>query len=221
LDPVWLFEHIADEVWITTTPDEQIPHPSTYPLYHTNLWRIWRWLRANKKANPTITPKQESIDRVKQLLEDYKVPEKFVTLQPLFDAGYNQHRNAPVGWWREVTDKLCAHFPVVLLGTPQSALKFGKHEKAYSLWDNDLSPMDSLALLYLAQVHAGGETGLSLWAAVFKRPTVAIYATWSDTGGHFPMDCRPLSCGAPVEWAPIGKEPEKTVDQVIRLFPAE
>ncbi len=201
LDAVWLFNGIADEVWLTERKGEHIEHPGAYPLYHTNLWRIWLWLRNNKTAVPQVKPKQESIERTQQLRKQYKVPEKYITLQPLFDAPYNAHRNAPIEWWRGVTKKLKNDYPIVLLGTSESAKGFKPMEGVYPLWDEKLTPMDSLALIRDGAAHIGGETGLTLWAPFFDRPTVAIYSYWSTTGGSFPMDCRPMPFGAPVEHA--------------------
>lgn len=217
LDAVWLFDGIADEIWLTERKDEYIAKPNAYPLYHTNLWRIWLWLRDHKIFVPTIKPKPENLERVRYLLEQYKAPKKFVTFHPLFDAKYNISRNAPISWWYEVADKLTKTTPTVLIGSYQVAQQFKPLAGAYPLWDEKLSPMDSLALIYTASAHIGGETGLSLWASMFNVPTVAVYSYWHPTSGHFPMDCRPIPFKAPVEHALLGGRPEAVIEALRKV----
>lgn len=204
LDAAWLFAGVADDIWMMEHKDEHIDKPRAYPLYHTNLWRIWLWLRSNRTVEPVIQPKPESMERARQLLKDYKVPAKFMTIQPLFDAAYNKGRNAPIPWWRALTEQLKDKFPVVMLGSQAVAQKFQPMAGVYPLWEQKLSPMDSMALMSMSTAHLGGETGLTLWSAMFRRPTLAAYSYWSPTSGHFPMDCRPIPMGAPVEHVPLG-----------------
>ena len=218
LNATWLFAGLADEVWLTEHKDEHIDNPGAYPLYHTNLWRIWHWLRQHKTVEPTIQPKAESLERAKQLLVQYKVPSRFATLQPLFDAGYNKHRNAPVAWWRRLAECIRGDVPLVMVGSYGVGQQFGKLDGVYPLWDERLSPMDSLALIRLSSVHAGGETGLTLWSTMFKRPTVALYAQWKTMAIEPAADCRPIPFGAPLEPAQLGGNELVIAEQVKRML---
>jgi hypothetical protein len=218
LDAVWLFSGVADDIWMMERKDEHIDRPKAYPLYHTNLWRIWLWLRSHRTVDPVIKPKPESLERARQLLKDCKVPAKFLTVQPLFDAAYNKGRNAPIPWWRALTEKLKEKFPVVMLGSQSVAQQFKPMEGIYPLWEQRLSPMDSMAIMSLSSAHLGGETGLTLWSAMFKRPTLAAYSYWSSTMGHFPMDCRPISLGAPVEHVPLGGNIKYVLEKAEKVF---
>ena len=217
LDAKWLFNGIADEIWLTERKDEHIANPGAYQLYHTNLWRIWYWLRYNKTVIPTIEPKPAGLERARQLLAHYKVPERFVTFQPLFDAPYNKIRNAPIVWWRAVAEKLREVAPLVMIGSYAVGQQFRQMDGVYPLWDAKLSPMDSLALIRLGATHVGGETGMTLWASMFRRPTVAVYARWSSSSGKYPMDCRPLSFGAPVVHAQLSGDAAGVAEKVKQL----
>jgi hypothetical protein len=218
LDAVWLFSGVADQVWMMDRKDEHIERPKAYPLYHTNLWRIWLWLRSNRTVDPVIKPKPESMERARQLLKDCKVPAKFMTVQPLFDAGYNKGRNAPIPWWRAVTEQLKLKYPVVMLGSHTVAQQFQPMAGVYPLWEHRLSPMDSLAVLSMSAAHLGGETGLTLWSAMFRRPTLAAYSRWGTTTSHFPMDCRPIPMGAPVEHVPLGGDAKHVLAKAEKML---
>jgi hypothetical protein len=203
LDIEWMFRGIADELWIAESSTEEIPKPAAYVMYHTNMWRIWLWLRKNKICRPSIQPKPENCTKVRALLDKHKLYSGFITIQPLYDAAYNQHRNAPPGWWAELCEEIGKICPVVLIGTKDSAAKMRTPKNCYPLWNEDLDPMDSLALISMAAVHVGGETGTTLWAPILNIPTAAVYIHWGDTGGHFPMDCRPMQFEKPVRHIPL------------------
>lgn len=207
LDSNWVFKDIADEVWMVERPNEKFIMPNGYVLYHANLWRIWRWLHRHCDVVPSIRPPANSIQKVSDLLKKYGVPPCFVTLQPLCDAGYNTHRNAPASWWHQVAEIVSQSFPVVLLGSKQNARAEFATRRIFPLWNEDLSPMDSLALISLARSHIGGETGMTLWSAIFHVPTVAVYANWSESNSKSPVDVRPISFKAPVEFARLSGSP--------------
>ena len=79
--------------------------------------------------------------------------------------------------------------------------------------------MDSLALIFSSRAHIGGETGLTLWAPFFDRPTVAVYSYWSTAGGkHFPMDCRPMPFGAAVEHAMLKGNPDEVAEKLKKVL---
>lgn len=204
LDIKWMFGDIADELWIADTATEEIAKPPAYQMYHTNMWRIWLWLRKNKICNPAIKPKLENVEKMRKLLDERKIPAGFVTLQPLYDAYYNTHRNAPPEWWAALAEEVGKIRPVVLIGTTESAAKMRTPNNCYPLWQNKLSPMDSLALISMSALHIGGETGTTLWAPIFQIPTVGVYMHWGDTGGHFPQDCRPMSFNHQVRHVLLG-----------------
>jgi ADP-heptose:LPS heptosyltransferase len=218
LDAEWMFKGIANEIWVSDTHEEFIPKPAAYPMYHTNMWRIWMWLRKHKIGKPTIRPKDDNIRRMDELLHKLKVPRPFVTIQPLYDAKYNTHRNAPPAWWQMVAGEVGRLKPVVLIGTQESAKQMEKIPlNCFPLWKHDLTPMDSLALISMAEAHIGGETGTTLWAPIFNIPTLGVYTHWGDTGGHFPMDCRPMPFEKQVRHLPLNGNPT-TVNKSLELL---
>jgi hypothetical protein len=194
----WLFKDIADELWVVEEPGEVVKRPEGQTLYHVTMWRIWRWLMFNKIVVPTIRPMPESVERMKTILDRYKVPSKYITVQPLFDATYDKFRNANVTWWASVLNTLQTQFPVVVLGLRENAdkLKVSGHN-LYPIWQESINAMESLAIISRSSVHVGGATGLTLWAPIFQISTLACYIGWSAHPGK-KTDTRPLSFGAPV-----------------------
>jgi hypothetical protein len=77
--------------------------------------------------------------------------------------------------------------------------------------------MTSLALIYEAKVHTGGTTGTTLWAPIFKIPTLAAYATWAEHDGKR-TDTRPLSFGAPVVSGQLGGDTQELAATAFSLF---
>jgi ADP-heptose:LPS heptosyltransferase len=218
LDAEWMFSEIANEIWISDSHEEFIPKPNAYTMYHTNMWRIWLWLRKHKICKPTLRPKADSLKRMDQLLHKLKVPRPFVTVQPLYDAKYNTFRNAPPTWWQMLASEAGKMRPVVLIGTETSAKQMVKVPRnCFPLWDHALSPMDSMALISMAEAHIGGETGTTLWAPIFNVPTIGVYLHWGDTGGHFPMDCRPMPFGSQVRHMSLNGSPD-TVNKSLSLL---
>jgi len=206
LDAAWLGAGIADELWETSYQEEPMPRPHAYPLYHAPMGRIWRWLRRNKKAVPSIRPKPAAVARAADVLAQYKVPSHFITLQPLWDASYNTYRNAPVYWWQAVCEKLARVAPVVLVGAHWNAAKMSLPKNTFPVWREHLSSMETLAIISKAAAHVGGETGTTIWAPIFKIPTVAVYQQW-DSWETKHLDVRPISFGAPVVHAQLSGDP--------------
>ena len=197
----WLFDGIADEVWVVEHPKERIARPAGQTLYHVTMWRIWRWLMFNKIVEPTIMPTVAAMKRADEILAQYGVPPKFTTVQPLFDAGYDKYRNAPADWWRHVIHQISIDMPVVVLGLPNNARKMQiKGDKVHPIWETPMDAMVTLAIIAKAAAHVGGATGTTLWAPIFKVPTLACYVYWGPHPGK-KTDTRPLSFGSPVVYA--------------------
>ena len=219
LPGVWLFKDIADEVWVTEYPNEEIPHPPGGTLYHVSMWRIWLWLAANKVVTPSITPTDAAKDRAQAIRRHYGIPDKYITLQPLWDAGYDRYRNEGPTWWHRVVYHLSKKLPVVLLGTPANALKMPKVPGTFPVWEKPVDIMTSLALIEGAATHVGGETGTSLWAPVLQTPTVALYRHWGhQRGKSTPTDTRPMSFGKPVVFSKLGGDATQTIYTVASVY---
>jgi hypothetical protein len=214
----WLFRSIADELWVVEHVGEHIPRPTGQTLYHVTMWRIWRWLMVHKTVNPTIRPTQEAMARALELLKKYDAPTKFVTCQPLFDAGYDKYRNAPASWWRELAVSMRGAMPVVLLGLPSSADKMPlAGDNVIPLWREEMDAMTTLAVICHGSLHVGGATGTTLWAPIFKIPTLACYAGWSPHPGRR-TDTRPMSFGSPVVYAHLGGDAKHVAMQALGVY---
>jgi len=217
----WLFKDIADEIWNMESVEEKIPRPVGDCLYHTDVWRIWKWVRRNAKFKPTIKPLPEAYESVRVKMASLKIPEKFITVQPLFDAGYGLFRNSPPPWWSEVCSVLSAKFPVVIIGDIKNSKVMGSPPGTYPLWETGINPMESLAVISMAQAHVGGETGTSLWAPILNTPVVAVYKAWDEYVKGW-TDTRPLSFGKPVIRFPLNSNPGDAVKYVeMALMPAK
>jgi hypothetical protein len=198
----WLFAGLADEIWQAEFPGEPVPFPDGQSLYHVSLWRIWRWLAQKKVMQESaLRPPPEAMVKARSLLDKLHVPSRFVTLQPLFDAQYETRRNATPAWWGEVARQMSTRMPVVLLGHPLCE-SMPVPKGTYPCWRHGLSTMESLAVLSLSSLHVGGQTGLTLWSALFKVPTIAAYRGWTWNFGKG-TESRPISFGAPVIYAPL------------------
>jgi hypothetical protein len=202
LDTQWLFNGIADELWIADKFGETIAIPQGTTLYHTKIWGIWEWLRKNCCAVPSIRPTTESLERAAALLQKHSVPECYVTVQPLFDAPYNKFRNAPVSWWETLVQTIAKRLPVVVLGAKANVKPGFAGPNVFPLWTEDLTPMDSLALMKKGYAHVGGETGLTLWAGLLHVPTLALYSSCSAS---LP-EVRPIGFKAEVRVASLKME---------------
>jgi hypothetical protein len=214
----WLFGSIADELWIVEEHGEQIMRPPGQTLYHVTMWRIWRWLMLHKTFKPTIRPPMENMNKARELLKQYGAPSKFITCQPLFDAGYDKYRNAPVGWWRDLAIAFRGAMPVVLLGLPENSNRMPVGgENIIPLWKTEMDAMTTLAVICHSALHVGGATGTTLWAPIFNIPTLACYIEWSPHPGRR-TDTRPMSFGAPVVYAQLGTEPKSVALQALGIY---
>jgi hypothetical protein len=77
--------------------------------------------------------------------------------------------------------------------------------------------MDTLAVVSKATAHVGGETGVTIWAPIFKIPTVAVYRQWEGWEREH-LDVRPISFGAPVAHAQLLGEPAEVVRRIGDLW---
>ena len=204
----WLFNGIADELIVFTRINEKSSLPIGERLYHVNLWRIWSWLTRHRSVDPKIKPLPEAVCRVDKLLYKHKVPRPFAVVNPLFDAKYDTYRNQTVQWWHDVVFKLGSTIPVVLIGAMTSVKHMKMPDNIFPLCNEDLNPMESLAVINQAGLYIGGATGMTLWAAIFKIPVLACYKVWAPHPGK-KTDTRPISCGAPVVFCPLGNTPEQ------------
>lgn len=213
----WLFEGIIDELWVVDRKKESAPRLSGENLYHVSLWRIWRWLAKNKTFIPTISPLLSAFETARVKLDELGVPEKFMTVHPLFDAEYDKFRNGGVSWWEGLCERFSREFSTVILGKESSAEKMRVSGKAYPIWKCRLNPMESMAVMFMARVHVGGMTGLTLWSAIFRVPTLAVYPVWQEHRNRG-TDARPISFGAPVVWGLLGGDLDKLTGQTQELW---
>lgn len=214
----WFCSGIADEIWQAEGPGEQLPLPPGQNLYHVSMWRIWRWLMANRAVTRLpLRPPPAVVEKVKGILNARHVAERFVTLQPLYDATYETHRNAPPVWWSTLAQRLSVRMPVVLLGNPASAGICSAPAIVHELWKYNLTPMESLAAISLSSLHIGGATGTTLWASIFGVPLMAAYRTWSWHSGRG-VDSRPISFGAPVLYVPLAGTPDDVAFRAWNAF---
>lgn len=203
-DAEWLFAGLADEIWTSRTTDFEggacgwpSVSPGWRPLYNRSMWSIWRGLRTRWRElpHPGIKLKAEALQRAERYREVHRVPCCYVTMQPLYDAQYNRYRNFPVDWWYALYARLTREgISVVVLDKPNSFFlqTYGRNIRFYST----CSVMTNLALAGSAHVHIGGETGLTLWAAILGVPIAAVYKFWGIMNR---MDYRPIPFGAPIE----------------------
>jgi hypothetical protein len=214
----WLFSGIADELWIAEEPGEQIMRPPGQTLYHVTMWRIWRWLMSHKTVKPAIRPTNEAMSKARELLKKHNAPTRFVTCQPLFDAGYDKYRNAPVEWWHSLVSALRGPMPVALLGLPENAgrMPLDGHN-IIPLWNEKVDAMVTLALICHSALHIGGATGTTLWAPIFQIPTLACYVGWSPHPG-MRTDTRPMSFGAPVVYAQLGGDVKSVALNALGIY---
>jgi hypothetical protein len=204
----WLFSGLADEIWQAEGSNEALPPAPGQALYHVSMWRIWRWLVHNRKVGRLpLRPPAAATDKVRGILKELRVAERFTTLQPLFDAHYEKHRNAPPAWWSTAAQRMSARMPVLILGDPATAGSMPCPPGAHALWKFGLTSMESLAVISLSALHVGGATGTTLWASIFGVPLLAAYRSWEWHTGKG-VDSRPISFGAPVIYMPLDSAPE-------------
>lgn len=216
LSASWLFKEIADEIWKTSSGGETVRRPNGDALYVKTLWAFWKSFRRSARTlDPVICPDDISMFRADTLLQEMKVPARYVTLQPLFDAKYDRHRNQSPAWWQALVERTAGRMPTVVLGVHPNLKHIKLPHNCYPIIARGVDPMVSLALIYKGVMHAGGATGTTLWAPILKRPTVAIYKTWAPMGG---TDVRPISFGRPVIFSPLHDSPEGTASRLSVVY---
>jgi hypothetical protein len=227
LDMAWCFNAIADEVSVRETPNEPMkcpPGEEAFNPWKTHMWERWRQYMFHRDFEPTIMPTQAVMDKADSYLAQYKVPPRFAVLQPLCDAGYHKYRNAPQAWWSLVCKELTTlGVPTVVIGPAQHMRGINVHG-CYRLYEACTNPYESMGVTCRSAVHAGGETGLPLWAGIFRIPVVALFRQWRAGGGEGKykdktnFDYRPISFGAPVVFAQLGGEPGKVARTIHLTF---
>jgi hypothetical protein len=208
-----MFPKITDELVVVET-NERLFMPRGDRLYYNSLWRLWSGFRRRCNFKPDIAPTQESQFKASGVLKDIGLDNtEYVTVQPLFDATYNKHRNAPPYWWRLLCARLRkSGFRVLIVGPEAMSKSFKVPEGCYSSLPHGCNPMDSLALIHGAKAHFGGETGLTLWSAIMQVPTFAFYRErdWNGTGPiNFGGGTWRFDIGGPVD------QPVETLSQLI------
>lgn len=218
----WVFGGIADEVWETSRIGEKFAAPNAIPIRPVHLWDDWFKLRSVRTVFPTIQPPKEYITKARTFLNQFKVPEKYVLYQPLMDAGYHHYRNAPPSWYKAVLDLIAPKVPVVVATAPGWTEKLRPHPKAIKSSINDDSPLLTMALSAMSSVHCGGETGLPLWASLFKVPVVAMFRHWKyyfdSRRNNALYDYMPMDCGKPVVYAQLESDPKEVADKILETF---
>jgi len=153
--------------------------------------------------------------RADTLLQDLKVPGNYVTIQPLFDAHYDKHRNQKASWWQAVVERMSGRVPTVVLGVHPNLKHIRLPGNCYPMIARGVDPMVSLALIAKASMHVGGATGTTIWAPILKVPTVAIYRSWGPTGGS---DVRPIGFGRSIIYSPLQDTPEGTATRIAKAY---
>lgn len=176
---LWVFGEIADEIWLIDDYREIIHKPEADPLYTMLIWEWWYHFNKRKgyeDLKPTIRPPQRNMLAVRGLKDEWGLPDRYATIQPLFDAPYATYRNQPPEFWEEIITYLAPKIPLVVLGNPANVPKMITHHKAYSGWSRGLSVLDSIAMIAGSALHIGGETGTTIWSSVLGTDTYGIYA---------------------------------------------
>lgn len=216
----WLLSGIADELWEAEYGNEYIHRPPGNFVYREHNFCVWRRLRACAPLSSPITCDEPHLRDARLHLQMHNVTAPYVVVSPLFDAHYDKHRNVIRSWWISVIIELATRMPTVVLGDFQS-MQGLDIPKAANIWKLNLCPRQSFALIQLASAFVGGETGMTLWASIFKVPVAAVYAHWdtpwyknADKG----FDTRPISFGAPVKWVPSGVHPSEVTKSVMQIM---
>jgi hypothetical protein len=224
----WVFENIADELWIKEERDVgfSLPGRQVYDFFyqdskvHLHLWAHWNRLRKARHFNPKIKLRDDVLATADKYLSENKVPvcsPGFVAIQALFDAGYHKYRNAPLPWWIKLCDTVAKKgLPVVLLGPTRWMGNPTVPNGVIPAFKTVSSPYEAMAIGSRAKVFVGGETGLPLWEPLFGVPVVAAFRHWRLDQGKY--DYRPMSFGAPVVFAPLEGDCESVANVIAGVF---
>lgn len=217
----WVFGDVADEIWESERPNDSLALPPGHDLSVYHIWDNWFHLRQKQKLARSlkISPLPAWTDQAHAALRHFGITERFVTVQPLFDAPYNTYRNAPVEWWDRLIRILAPKVPTVVLASSEHRDVLPICSRAYPAWDCSMDPLGSLGLISLAGTHVGGETGLPLWAGIFKVPVVFASRKWGPyKDKRATYDFRPIDFGAPVVHAQLEGDPEEVAARIINTF---
>lgn len=205
----WVFGEIADEIWLVDKMDEMLPKPEAEGIYTQLIWEWWYYFNQRQGnlalMNPPIRPTDEAFQKVKELRNMWGLPERYVTIQPLFDAPYADYRNQPPAFWYEAAQEIAKEAPLVILGHSRNASLMPTPANAIPAWSLSLSVMESLALIHGSSMHVGGETGTTIWSGIFGVNTYGIYASVRYEDVWF---AEPISFGGMVRI-------NKTMDQAL------
>lgn len=178
ISPRWMLKDIADELVETSYEGEKLPEPKGDIIYNWGLWNYWNELKKRGTQRlwekNTLTLPQENQDRVSKILKEWGIKNKYITIQPLFDAVYHTSRNIQPPFWNFLIEHLTQVAPVVVLAPPV----IGKHitlvKGSFGLWTQTSSIVDSMVAASKSMLYVGGETGTTVWNAIFKAPTLAL-----------------------------------------------
>ncbi len=216
LDIPWVFRDVADVVLEMEHEKDLIHNPVAMDgkpilgrVLSCHIWNDWLRLRneviAGRVKLKTHCPDPDVMAKMRGMLDKKGVPEKFITIHPLFDAGYNKYRNGKIEWWNQLIVAMTKVAPVVVIGTHGYLKNIVTPPGAFQLFDLGLSAMLSMAAIAQGQLHVGGETGLTLWAGVCGVPVLAAYGRWDSRRdkGRKLADFRPIPFSKPVVLAPL------------------
>lgn len=210
----WLFSTVVDELIEDEVGNALFTRPIGENLYFQHLFTSWKTLAQRPPIRPAPPIPVTYKASAEQLLAKWKVPPRYAVISPLFDAKYDRHRNLHPIWWQNAVTDVAKVIPVVIIGDRAAMHRYPVRNapNTYNLYVDNLTPMQSLALIDKSAVYIGGETGMTLWAALMGVPVVAAYNYW-----HIPwsknqqrnLEVRPISAGAPVVWSypPSGPQP--------------
>lgn len=174
----WVFGDMVDEYWLMDAHDEPVVLEGEAFMTEP-IWEWWFYFNQRegfRGLKPTIRPTPAAQERVARLKEEWRLPDRYMTIQPLFDAPYALYRNRTPEFWEDLIAHVAPKIPVVVLGNPVNYSKIRTHPQAYSGWARGLSVMESIAMISGATLHVGGETGTTIWAAVMGVNTYGMYA---------------------------------------------
>jgi len=217
LPPDWLFGGMVDEIREAEVFEESLGSPVGERILTRDLWAHWAFLYRRSSFVPAIRPEKWSLGSARRILAERGVGDRFAVVHPLFDAQYDVYRNESPSWWGEFFRKLAKDTVTVVIGRRENAAAWSSSDLSgvVSLMQDDLSPMESLAVISMAGAYAGGATGMTIWAPLFGIPALALYRSWSP---HSPgIDVRPRSFGGPVVRGNLGADTGETAELVLSL----
>lgn len=220
ISSAWMFQDVADELWVADTPDEVIPRPPGKWLHERCLWLDWKEFR-DQPPPPLPRPPEIVHERVERWLERRGIQGPFMTVHPLLDAAYDRYRNGSPLWWQLLIDRFAGSMPLVVLGLPEETPVLTMPAGAYPVGRTGLTAIEALSLIQRSWLHVGGETGFSLWAPILGTSTVALYADperggWGRAPGD-PFDTRPIPFHAPVLTLSKETDTEEVVQSLHRF----